>query len=108
MVRARADDAERDPPDGDADDESQSPPSRTQRSPVNPRPAAIASSSISPYMWMCSGPRSTTPELGDGIEASGGMGRSDSARAAGVRYLELEEDAQRHARGATALEELDG
>src|SRR6476646_7605698 len=31
--------------------------------------AAIASSSISPYMWMCSGPRSTTPLDGEGIEA---------------------------------------
>src|SRR4051812_48860166 len=32
--------------------------------------AAIASSSISPYMCRTSGPRSIVPECGDGIEAS--------------------------------------
>ena len=30
---------------------------------------------MSPYMWMCSGPRSTTPLLGEGIEATIGTGR---------------------------------
>ena len=36
---------------------SQSPPQRTQRIPVSQTAAAIASSSISPYMWIVNGPR---------------------------------------------------
>src|SRR5256714_7709101 len=49
---------------------SQSPPQRTHRQPVSATQPAIASSSISPYMWMVSGPTSTVPLCGDGIEAS--------------------------------------
>jgi hypothetical protein len=30
---------------------------------------------MSPYMWMCSGPMSTTPLDGEGIEATIGTGR---------------------------------
>jgi hypothetical protein len=35
---------------------------------------------MSPYMWMCSGPMSTTPLLGEGIEARVGTGRILPAR----------------------------
>ena len=35
---------------------SQSPPQRTQRTPVSHTHAAIASSSITPYMWIVNGP----------------------------------------------------
>src|SRR3954454_1946616 len=48
---------------------SQSPPRRTQRTPVSQMHAAIASSSISPYMWIVSGPRSRVPLCGEGIDA---------------------------------------
>src|SRR5919108_4321260 len=48
---------------------SQSPPRRTQRTPVSQMHAAIASSSIRPYMWIVSGPRSIVPVFGEGIEA---------------------------------------
>src|SRR5436853_6306771 len=48
---------------------SQSPPRATQRTPVSPIAAAIASSSIRPYMWIVSGPRSSVPLCGEGIEA---------------------------------------
>jgi hypothetical protein len=30
---------------------------------------AIATSSVNPYMWIVSGPISTVPELGEGIDA---------------------------------------
>jgi hypothetical protein len=48
---------------------SQSPPRRSQRTPVSQTHAAIASSSMIPYAWIWSGPISTTPEPGDGMEA---------------------------------------
>src|SRR5919199_5003967 len=48
---------------------SQSPPRRTQRTPVSQMHAAIASSSIRPYMWIVTGPRSIVPVCGEGIEA---------------------------------------
>src|SRR5215475_7295827 len=49
---------------------SQSPPRLTQRTPVSATHAAIASRSVSPYMWSTSGPTSTVPECGEGIEAT--------------------------------------
>src|SRR5689334_13272129 len=48
---------------------SQSPPRRVQRTPVSQMHAAIASSSIRPYMWIVSGPRSIVPVCGEGMEA---------------------------------------
>ncbi len=48
---------------------SQSPPRATQRTPVSQMAAAIASSSIRPYMWTVSGPRSIVPLCGEGIDA---------------------------------------
>src|SRR6266508_560202 len=48
---------------------SQSPPQRTQRQPVRATQAAIASSSISPYMWIVNGPASIVPLEGDGMLA---------------------------------------
>src|SRR5436190_16574926 len=48
---------------------SHSPPRRTHRTPVSPIAAAIASSSISPYMWIVTGPRSIVPLCGDGMYA---------------------------------------
>jgi len=38
--------------------------------------AAIASSSISPYMWIVSGPRSIVPLCGEEIEASRDTGQA--------------------------------
>ena len=53
---------------------SQSPPSGpgrfVQRSPVTTMQTAIASSSISPYMWIVTGPTSKKPLSGEGIDAS--------------------------------------
>jgi transposase len=48
---------------------SQSPPRRVQRTPVSQMHAAIPASSISPYMWIVTGPRSSVPEDGEGMEA---------------------------------------
>src|ERR671939_693960 len=48
---------------------SQSPPRRTQRTPVSQMQAAIASSSIRPYMWIVSGPSSSVPVCGEGMKA---------------------------------------
>jgi len=48
---------------------SQSPPRCTQRTPVSATQAAMASRSISPYMWSTSGPMSIVPVCGEGIEA---------------------------------------
>ena len=55
---------------------SQSPPRRTQRTPVSQMQAAIASSSIRPYMWIVSGPRSIVPLCGEEIEASRDTGQA--------------------------------
>src|SRR3954471_7971746 len=49
---------------------SHSPPIRTQRTPVSQTHAAIAISSITPYMWRVSGPTWKTPFGGEGIAAS--------------------------------------
>ena len=49
---------------------SQSPPRAIQRRPVIQTQATIASSSVSPYMCRVSGPRSTAPDPGEGIDAS--------------------------------------
>src|SRR5438477_6503249 len=49
---------------------SQSPPRRTQRTPVSQMQAAIAASSISPYMCRTSGPMWTTPVCGEGMLSS--------------------------------------
>src|SRR6478735_7817625 len=48
---------------------SQSPPRLTNRWPVIQMQIAIAASSVRPYMWIVSGPMSTAPLDGDGIEA---------------------------------------
>src|SRR5215510_2088625 len=84
---------------------SQSPPRLTQRYPVSATHAAIASRSISPYMWSTSGPRSIVPECGEGIEAI--TGRDSALRAGRLPQLASKQDAQRKIRGATALEQLD-
>ena len=48
---------------------SQSPPRLTKRVPVIQMQTPIAASNVSPYMWIVSGPRSTAPLPGEGIEA---------------------------------------
>src|SRR4051794_25417201 len=50
---------------------SQSPPWRVQRIPVSQTQAAIPSRSISPYMWIVSPPRWTTPVCGEPMDAIG-------------------------------------
>src|SRR5919108_2825494 len=49
---------------------SQSPPILVQRIPMSTTAAAMASSSISPYMWIVNGPTSTVLVSGDGIDAT--------------------------------------
>src|SRR5262245_65853827 len=66
---------------------SQSPPRLTQRYPVSATHAAIASRSISPYMWSTSGPRSIVPECGEGIEAI--TGRDSALRAGRLPQLRV-------------------
>src|SRR3989442_1204515 len=46
---------------------SQSPPQRTQRQPVSATQAAIATRSMSPYMWIVNGPTSIVPLCGEGM-----------------------------------------
>src|SRR3954468_6184276 len=92
---------------------SQSPPRRTQRYPVSAMHAAIASSSISPYMCRTSGPRSIVPECGDGIEAMitgrifpdpGARRPKEASRPPGQA---LDQDRERHVGRAAALDEID-
>src|ERR671930_283203 len=88
---------------------SQSPPSQpgrfVQRRPVTTMQTAIASSSISPYMWMSTGPSSKKPVSGDGIDAITRGILPIAGR--GPRREGLEEDLQREVRWATALEQPD-
>src|SRR3954452_1226627 len=71
--------------------------------------AAIASSSISPYMCRTSGPTSIVPECGDGIEAvvmgrifpDPGRGRPEEASGP------LDQDLERHVGRAARLDEVD-
>src|SRR6266542_3872543 len=113
---------------------SQSPPRRTQRTPVRPMQAAIAASRVRPYMCTVSGPRSTVPLCGDGKEArtvtvsfySRGPGRKarrtvhpsqaragDTDRVGGILPVSegrayLEQDLQRQVGRAAALEQVHG
>src|SRR5205823_7824192 len=84
---------------------SQSPPQRTQRRPVSQMHAAIASSSITPYMWIVNGPSLYTPVGGEGIEAS-----RDSAliERSFCPLRRLQEDLKRELGRAAALEQVDG
>src|SRR5215210_8990590 len=85
---------------------SQSPPRFTQRTPVSQMAAAIASSSIRPYMWIVSGPMSSVPVCGDGMEAIIGAtfcpGRMTPASAEA-----LDQDVERRLVRAARLDELD-
>src|SRR3954471_289006 len=84
---------------------SQSPPRRTQRTPVIQMQAAIPSRSISPYAWIAIGPSSSCPLPGDGIEARAALTAWIlPARGAAC----LEQDLQRDLGGASALVEADG
>src|SRR4051812_34383449 len=69
--------------------------------------AAMPSSSISPYMWIVSGPSETVPVWGDGIEARTPVTGSNSARAR-RRLLRLQQDAERELRRTALLEQCDG
>src|ERR671937_2374761 len=84
---------------------SQSPPQRTQRQPVRATHAAIASSSISPYMWIVSGPTSIVPLCGEGMLARNVTGQKILPAAAGACLLE--QDLQGQRRLAAARQELD-
>src|SRR5919204_3269858 len=84
---------------------SQSPPQRTQRIPVSAMQAAIASSSISPYMWIESGPTWTTPVCGEGMYASR-VTRQDSADDRS-HLLGLQQDLEREIGRAAALDQPD-
>src|SRR3954447_9991353 len=85
---------------------SQSPPIRVHRNPVRAMHATIATSSVSPYMWIVSGPRSTAPLLGDGIDAISAV--TDRAFCPACSSpASSAEDAERRLGRATALDELD-
>ena len=72
MVGACADDPERDAPDRDADDEIGVAAGRAPADASSARRTArIATSSVSPYRWIVSGPRWTTPLDGEGMNPSG-------------------------------------
>src|SRR6266516_5042468 len=62
--------------------------------------AAIASSSISPYMWIVNGPRSIVPLCGEGMDASKVTGQKILPDRSASCFLE--EDPQRQV-GRTAL-----
>src|SRR5215211_1680995 len=80
---------------------SQSPPRRVQRIPVSTVAATMASSSISPYAWIESGPRSISPRDGDGMLRIGIRG----ILAAAIRRSE--QDLQRQLGRAAVLDQLD-
>src|SRR5262245_19248345 len=77
---------------------SGSPPIAFQRRDVSQTHARIATSSVSPYRWMCSGPTLTMPVCGDGIDAS--------TRRLSSSYG-LEEDLEREVDRAAELDQLD-
>src|SRR3954470_6267482 len=83
---------------------SKSPPRATQRTPVSQIAAAIASSSIRPYMWIVSGPRSIVPLCGDGIEAR----NTGSTFCPGMAMPALDQDVDCGLDRAALLEQLDG
>src|SRR5215210_3759821 len=79
---------------------------RVHRRPVRPMHATIASNSISPYMWIVSGPRSIAPLPGDGIDAisaATGTGFCPCSRSP----ASLAEDVERRFGRAAALDEVD-
>src|SRR5689334_4336735 len=67
--------------------------------------AAIATSSISPYMWIVSGPRSTVPLCGEGNAATGKVTRAILPAEAVARSLE--QDPERQLGLAALLEQPD-
>src|SRR5215213_261717 len=84
---------------------SQSPPRFTQRRPVIQMHAAMPASSIRPYMWIVSGPRSIVPDDGEGMEAKRPTAeRILPGSGDGVR---LEQDLERELRIATVAEQVD-
>src|SRR6266567_4076692 len=66
---------------------------------------AIASSSISPYMWIVTGPTWTTPLCGEGIDASRVIGRRFCREP--LVPASLEEDLKRQVRRTAAFHEID-
>src|SRR4029450_4081755 len=76
---------------------SQSPPHFTQRYPVSATHAAIASSSMSPYMWIVNGPTSIVPLEGEGMLARKVTGQKILPTPA--RACLLEENLQRQVGG---------
>src|SRR6266508_7029635 len=87
---------------------SQSPPQRTQRHPVSATQAAIASSSMSPYMWIVNGPASIVPLDGEGMFARRVTGRKRILPTPPAS-CPLEQDLERQIRGAAApRDEIDG
>src|SRR5919201_595086 len=80
---------------------SQSPPQRTQRIPVSQMHAAIASSSVTPYIWIVNGPALYTPVGGEGIEAS------TAVTPPLCPPLRLDEDLERELGRTAAVEQLD-
>src|ERR1051325_8908666 len=72
--------------------------------PVSQMAAAMASSSIRPYMWTVTGPRSIVPVCGEGMDA-GVTGRTFCPR---VKRPALDQDLDRELVGAAALDQLDG
>src|SRR5438552_3028370 len=69
--------------------------------------AAIASSSISPYMWIVSGPMSTVPLCGEGIEASRVTRQRFCLHPRRPRPVYLKDDAQCQLDRAAGFEEVD-
>src|SRR6187200_2482920 len=79
---------------------SHSPPRATQRRPVIQMHAAMPASSISPYMWIVSGPSSRVPEDGEGIDARNATAGILPARSVAARENDssgggLEQDRER-------------
>src|SRR5438093_5481794 len=85
---------------------SQSPPQRTQRYPVNATQPAMASSSITPYMWILSGPTSIVPVCGDGMYARSVNGRERILPKASSSCA-LQQDLQRELLRAALREQAD-
>ena len=72
VVEPRADDAGADTPDRDAEDQIPVAAALDPAVAGEPDAGRDAGSSIRPYMWIVSGPRSIVPDEGDGIEARSG------------------------------------
>src|ERR671930_656946 len=84
-----------------------SPPWATQRRPLSQIAAPMPASSIRPYMWIVSGPTSTVPLDGEGIEATRATARFCPPPRSARGSSDLQEDLHGQLGSAEAQKKVD-